>query len=371
MIKKVLIIYSGAKVWGGIETYLENLFNSYDRKKLELILVSLGDWELTKKLSGAKHKVVILPSTRIRFKTVSDIVDLVKRENANLLVSQGVVANYYARKAALKSNTPLVTTIHSDIEYDYPNELKKLAYKFSDRIVRKNTTRFITVSKYLKSELIKSGISSDVISVIYNGVVLNRNDKPKKSSSARGRTGSHRSNNKVILGSIGRLHYTKGYHNLIEAMNYLKEFPIKLVIHGDGEERKSLEELIKRNALDEVVSLPGYTKNVQRTLDDMDIFIQPSLMEGFGLAVIDAMNAGKPVIVTPVGSLPEIVADTKTGLITADTTPESLAVMIKTLVKNPELAKELAIAGQKEVAEKFSLDRWARETEKVYLETAK
>jgi glycosyltransferase involved in cell wall biosynthesis len=86
--------------------------------------------------------------------------------------------------------------------------------------------------------------------------------------------------------------------------------------------------------------------------------------------VIEAMVAGKPVIVTPVGSLPEIVTDTETGLITADTNPESLAIMIKTLVKNPELAKELALAGHKEVLEKYTLDKWIKETEKVYLETA-
>ncbi len=356
-VKRILVVYSGAKVWGGIETYLDNLFKFYDRKKLELVLVSLGCWELTEKLSKDKYKVIVLPVKRIRPRTISDIARLVASEEANLLVSQGVVANFYARKAAHKANVPLVTTIHSDLENEYPNELVKFLYRFSDRATRKYTTKFIAVSEFMKKRLTETGIVPEKISVVYNGVNGASFPEAKNQSSKK----------EITIGSVGRLHYVKGYHNLIEAMNYLKELPVKLVIYGEGEERKSLEELVQKNNLGEVVSLPGQEKDV----DKIDIYVQSSLSEGFGLTVIEAMLAGKPVIVTPVGSLPEIVTDTKTGLITADTNPESLALTIKTLVKNPELAKELALAGQKEATEKFTIDKWIRETEKVYLETAR
>ncbi|MDD5693095.1 MAG: glycosyltransferase family 4 protein [Patescibacteria group bacterium] len=362
--KKVLIIYSGAKIWGGIETYLENLFKYYDHDKLELVLVSMGEWELTNKLESQKYKVKSLSGKRIRFKTISEIAELTKAEKANLIVSQGVVANFYARLAAKKAKIPQLTTIHSNLEYDYPDGAIRLAYRLSDRLFRRNTSHFITVSKYLKDELVRSGISASKVTAIYNGI----DEEAIKSTSS-----SHMSTVKGLttVGSIGRFHYTKGYHNLIEAFTYLRELPVNLVIYGDGEERKSLEELIERLDLSDKVVLPGYTRNIGSVLANLNIYVQSSLMEGFGLTVIEAMLAGRPTIVTPVGSLPELVNDGKTGLITGDTEPESIAVAIKTLVENKELAKKLANEGQIEAKKKYSIKKWLNETEKVYLGATK
>jgi glycosyltransferase involved in cell wall biosynthesis len=356
--KKVLIVYSGAKVWGGIETYLENFFSSYDVQKIDPTLVSLGQWDLAKKITKSGSKVVILPGDRIRFKTISEISELAIMDRADLMVSQGVVANYYARKAAQKTSIPLVTTIHSDIEYDYPDDLIRFAYKISDRLVRKYTKSFIVVSEYLKRELIKSGVKKERIKVIYNGI------EPTK-------VATRRRNKIVTIGSIGRFHHTKGYHNLILACTYLKDLPIKLTIFGDGVEKTALVELVHNNDLSDIVVFPGYANDIGKALEKIDIFVQPSLMEGFGLTVVEAMMAGKPVIVTPVGSLPEIVIDGRNGLVTGDTSPEALATAIKTLIENPALARSLGKAAETEAKAKYSIDRWIRDTEKVFIEAAR
>jgi len=361
-IKKVLIIYSGARVWGGIETYLESLFKYYDKKKLEFVLVSLGEWELTEKLKSQNHKVECLLGKRIRLQTVSEIIEIAGKEQADLIVSQGVVANAYARLSAKKCSLPHLATIHSDINYDYPDQAKRILYKISDKQLRKVTKRYITVSKYLKVELMQSGVPGDKISVIYNGV---------DAESFRANSKKLKANSPIIIGSVGRFHYTKGYHNLIEAFTYLEDLPISLVLYGDGDEKNQLEELAKQLGLSDKVSFPGYTQDITEALEKIDIYIQPSLMEGFGLTVIEAMLAEKPVIVTPVGSLPELVTDGKTGLITGDTKPESIAVAIKTLFENKELAREVAKAGIVDVRKRFAVDKWIQSTEKIYLETAK
>jgi len=362
--KKVLIVYSGARVWGGIETYLESLFKYYDKKKLELVLVSLGEWELTNKLLISNNKCLILDKSRLRLKTVSEIIEIAGKEKADLIVSQGVVANAYARLSAKKCSLPHLATVHSDINYDYPDQAKRILYKISDKQLRKVTKRYITVSKYLKVELMQSGIPGDKVSVIYNGVdegVINLKVESKKTET----------NNSTVIGSIGRFHYTKGYHNLIEAFTYLKDLPISLILYGDGDEKKQLKELVKQLGLSDKVSFPGYTQDITEALEKIDIYIQPSLMEGFGLTVIEAMLAEKPVIVTPVGSLPELVTDGKTGLITGDTKPESIAVAIKTLFENKELAQKIAEAGIIDVRKRFAVEKWIQDTEKIYMETAK
>jgi len=355
--KKVLIVYSGARIWGGIETYLENLFKYYNRDKLELILVSLGEWDLTNMLESKKNKVKCLPSKRIRIKTISELAKLAELEKADLIVSQGVVANFYARLSSKKARKPHLATIHSNLEYDYPDGAIRLMYRFSDRMFRKNTSRYITVSKYLKKELVKSGVKASIITAIYNGV-----------DSGSVNTKVETKNKKITtIGSIGRFHYTKGYHNLIESFTFLKDLPVNLVIYGDGEEKKSLAELIDRLDLSEKITLPGYTRDIAQALNAIDIYVQSSLMEGFGLTVVEAMLAGKPTIVTPVGSLPELIVDGKTGLVTGDTKPESIATAIKVLVENKEMAEKIAKAGQVEANEKYSIEKWISETEKVYL----
>jgi len=378
--KKVLIVYSGARVWGGIETYLESLFKYYDKKKLKLVLVSLGEWELTKKLLISNNKCLILDKSRLRLKTVSEIIELAGKEKADLIVSQGVVANAYARLAARKCSLPHLATVHSDINYDYPDQAKRILYKISDKQLRNVTKRYITVSKYLKVELMQSGIPADKISVIYNGVdeeAIKLKVNPDVSDGKPGSRSKHRGskkleNNKITtVGSVGRFHYTKGYHNLIEAFAHLKDLPVNLVLYGDGEEKKQLEELTIQLGVSDKISFPGYTQDITEALEKIDIYIQPSLMEGFGLTVVEAMLAGKPVVVTPVGSLPELLTDGKTGLIAGDTKPESIAVAIKALLENKELAQKIALAGKIEAQKRFAIDRWIRDTEKVYMETAK
>jgi hypothetical protein len=170
-IARVAFLYSGGRSWGGIETYLANLFRLHDRSRLDLMLISLGEWELTRRLTeaGLAESLLILPPKRLRLRTVADLRTIVGREQVHLLVSQGTVANAYTRVAALLTRVPNLVVVHSDIALDYSG-LTRWAYKQSDRLLRPITRHYVAVSRHLKAKLVASGVASERVTVIYNGV---------------------------------------------------------------------------------------------------------------------------------------------------------------------------------------------------------
>ena len=96
------------------------------------------------------------------------------------------------------------------------------------------------------------------------------------------------------------------------------------------------------------------------------MLVLPSFREGLPVIVLEAMAAGKPVVATPVGGVPELVSEGKTGLIVPVGNVQALADAILRLIENPGLAREMGKAGLERVAAKFSLDRMLEETFRVY-----
>jgi glycosyltransferase involved in cell wall biosynthesis len=357
-IKRVAVLYSGAKHSGGIETYLENLFEYADPERVELTLFSIGDWELTKKLKVKKYNVKSFDGTRINPLTIYKIARSLKDGGYSLLVTQGTVANAYGRSASILCGVPTLTTLHSEKEGDYPNSIVRFIYETSDMVVRWRTKRYIAASEFLKDQAIASGVHPEKIEVVYNGVKAPRSYPKKKE------------NKRIVIGSISRLHPVKNFDALILAMDKLSKDGCDLKIWGEGEERRALETKIKDLGLLDNVSLPGYTKDIWGALSEVDIYVQPSLSEGFGISVVEAQLAGLPVVVCPGGALRELVENGRTGIIAKGFTANDIANAIFKYIENPKLAERCSGAGEESAARRFDIKGWAEKTIDVYLKTA-
>ncbi|HBG81375.1 TPA: hypothetical protein DDW69_00885 [candidate division CPR2 bacterium] len=363
--KKVAIIYSGAKYWGGIETYLAQLFKYADNKEAALILISLGDWPLVKAIKMIGGDVRVVSGARVRLTTVRDISSIIRDEGVSLIASQGVVANFYARLASRCTKISSLVTVHSELRNDYPKFLSRFIYVLSDRLLRGYTSKYITVSKYLKEKLSQSGIKPSQIKVIYNALedsLKGSNPFKKGSTLFKGKG--------VTIGSVGRLHKVKGYNNLIAAMGLLRDKEVNLVVWGEGEEKENIQNQIDELSLGSRVRLAGFAKDLGEALKETDIYVQSSISEGFGLAVLGAMMHEKPVIVTNAGALPEIVEDRKTGIILRENTPLAIADAIRELIDNPEFADKIGKNAAAHAKEKFNTKNWANETINTYLEAS-
>lgn len=354
---KVAVIYSGARHWGGIETYILHLFETVP-KDFEITLVSLGKWELAEKIAEAGGQVRYFSGARFRLKTIFEITSFLKKKNFSVISASGAVASAYGRAVSCVSGLPIVVTLHSIPEYDYPNKLYSLFHVFAARISRWRTSRYIVVSNYLKEQLLKEGVPSKKISVVYNGVpdIGVREKKP---------------GSEVVLGSMGRLHFAKGYQNLIGALVELDKSEVQLKIWGEGEERESLLNLVQSLGLGDRVSFEGFSSDPAGMLSEIDIYVQPSLSEGFGISVVEAMLAQKPVVVTAAGSLPELIENGKTGLVADGTSPEVLAAAITKQLNDPKSAETMAKASRAAALKRFNLQDFSSKTYSVFKEVTK
>jgi glycosyltransferase involved in cell wall biosynthesis len=170
-----------------------------------------------------------------------------------------------------------------------------------------------------------------------------------------------------IILSVAALHERKGLKYLIEGFTKVLEHnpKSKLIIVGEGPERKKLEKLIKSLNLDNDVLLIGEQKNIAKILKSSDLFVLPSIKEAFGLVLVEAMAVGLPVIGTNTGGIPEIIENNKCGRIVEPENSNELAKTIIELMDNAPIRQKLAYVGHHHV-KKFDVTEMVKKTEEIY-----
>jgi len=218
------------------------------------------------------------------------------------------------------------------------------------KIIYKNVDAFIYISNYVKTEKEKvfSALKKSEALVIYNGTNKLRVDK-----------GVHKNkNNNFSLLSVSSLISIKNINILIDMMHLLsvdKQQDIHLFIAGDGAQKEELQEEVKSKKLEHIVHFLGRQKAIGNLLENSDVLVHPCYIEGFGLSVVEAMMAEKPVIVSNSGALPEIVEHKKTGFLVNPFKAEDWKKAILELKKNKELANEIARNARVKAEKEFSV----------------
>jgi glycosyltransferase involved in cell wall biosynthesis len=170
-----------------------------------------------------------------------------------------------------------------------------------------------------------------------------------------------------IFGTAARLEPVKNIGLLIRAFAKLvKNDPcVRLQIAGDGAERPALVELTRVLRVEEYVRFLGWRTDMVKLLPNWHCFVLPSLSEGFGLAALEAMAAGLPVIASSVGGLPEFITHRYNGLHVAPNDMDALGSAMKELRTHPELCEALGTAARTKAAD-FSPQRQVEGIEEVY-----
>lgn len=153
-----------------------------------------------------------------------------------------------------------------------------------------------------------------------------------------------------VIGCMGRLSKLKGIEYLLESARILRERGTRVVIQiaGDGEESTGLRKKALELGISDHVKFLGTVDadELGRFFREIDIYVQPSLTESFGLAIVEAMSARLPVVATNVGGVPEVVEDGKTGILVQERNAEALARALDRLLKDPDLAYAMGCAGR-------------------------
>ena len=175
----------------------------------------------------------------------------------------------------------------------------------------------------------------------------------------------------ATIGTVCRLDEpTKGIAVLLAAISQLTAMkqlpPFQLVIIGEGRSAETLCRLRDDLGLSEVVIFAGLRRDVERILPLLDIFVLPSISEGFGIALLEAMASGCPVVATAVGGIPEIVSSTDTGLLVPAGDPASLAHALADLLCHQDKSQRLGKAGQEWACTQFSVSTMVTHHERLY-----
>lgn len=195
--------------------------------------------------------------------------------------------------------------------------------------------------------------------VIYNGIDLNRFCGP----------GISRSVPPFTIVSIGNLREKKNYTKAIEAFFILRErvsFDIRYIIAGEGVLLNALREQVERLGLESAVKFVGHVENIAGLLSDSDIFFMPSSSEGFGIAAVEAMASGLPVVASNIPGIGEVVgSDECCGLLVSPESPDLLADALQYLLKNRDHAYKMGTCGLERAAN-FSIERTIDEHLRAY-----
>ncbi len=209
----------------------------------------------------------------------------------------------------------------------------------------------VVVSEALKKQLIQLGVQPNRIKVIYNGF-----DFPKYQNLLP--LTKIRSNENFVVGTVCRLEKEKGIEFLLLAAQKAQAMipELRIIIVGEGNERKKLEWLAKNLQIDRMVQLVGFQKDTLSWIKDFDVFVLPSVFrESFGQTLVQALALERPVIASAIEGIPEIVLPQQTGLLVEPGKPDEIAQGLILLYQQPDLARQLAVNGRAYVEERFPL----------------
>ncbi|MGI8421996.1 MAG: glycosyltransferase family 4 protein [Gaiellaceae bacterium] len=263
--------------------------------------------------------------------------------DAEIVHTHLVHADLYG--ALARGSAALVSTKHND------DPFRTGPFRFAERAITRRASRVIAITEALRRFAVERvGLPAAKVDVVHYGL-----DKPPPAWAEN--AGLDLPENARVLLAISRLVPQKGLDMAVDALRAVRaEVPeAVLVVLGEGPERERLA--------GDGVFLPGRVGDVAAYLERAELLVHPARWEGFGLALLEAMLAGKPVVASRVSSIPEIVVDGETGLLVPPDDPAALSTAILRVLRDPG---RLGEAGRERARREFSVARMAERTVEVY-----
>jgi glycosyltransferase involved in cell wall biosynthesis len=272
---------------------------------------------------------------------------------------------FYAALARLIYSSPrLLFEEHGRF---YPEVKKKKRILVNKILISKLTHSFVAVSEDIRRRLVKyEGLNYGKIEVIYNGV------EPEAAVTVAERLELRREMgtgvDDFVVGTVGRLDPIKNLPLLVKSISCArKKHPnIRGLLVGDGPALGEIKALIDNAGLNGVIALPGYRTDARKLTQCMDLFALSSFSEGTSMALLEAMTAGTPVVVTAVGGNPEIVVAGETGWVVESDCKDELVAAILEASAHPAKTSRFGEAGRCRFQEMFTFDGMVRNYRTLY-----
>jgi glycosyltransferase involved in cell wall biosynthesis len=270
-----------------------------------------------------------------------------RREHADVVHTHLVHADVYG---AVAPGARLVSTKHNQ------DPFRAGAFRHVERALARRAARVIAISDAVRRFCVEDvGLPEDKVAVVHYGLDALPEAWAANPPLELGRP---------LLLAVSRLEAQKGLDTAVRALAQLPG--ATLLVLGEGPDREALEALASELGVSDRLLLPGRVGNVAALYEQADVLVHPARWEGFGLAMLEAMLAAKPVVAARAGSAPELVEDGRTGALVPVDDVEALVAAVSGLLADPARAALLGRAGLERARRDFSVARMAERTIATY-----
>ena len=301
----------------------------------------------------------------LNIRAPSRIARLLRSEGIEVVNAHGSHGSLACCLAARRARVPVVATFHTPVIGDAVSG-RKPRRALLGRLTRPAlmlADRVIAVSECSRRYLLALGFAEDHVETVHNGIDLRRYREADRAAARRELGVGDR---EVLFGFLGRLIEDKRPDLVLRAMKELaRGLPVRAFIAGEGPLRRRLSDLAAELDLGDRIMLTGFRSDTAALLAASDCLVAPSVREGLPIVLLEAMAAGRPVIASAVGGVPELVVDGECGRLL---TPDDLGGLVRAmreLAESPELRAEMGGAGQARVARGFTVTGNAGRVEAV------
>lgn len=359
----------GGMGFGGGEKYAFSLAEHLSGPRYTFHFVTHQESLFCQEARRRGYPVTVVDMTR-RFNPLSlyKLTRFFKDERIDLVHTNGARMNFYGRLAAHWAEVHhICSTVHNSL-YDYPIVgFKRAVYVKTDVWTARYAQRIITVAEALARDLRdKYGIPAEKILTIHNGIDLSELEPTRSREAVRDDLGIPPDS--PLVGAIGRMTHQKGFTYLLQALPALIERVPKTqcLLVGDGPLRGELErEAVQLGLLDRCI-FTGLRTDIPDLLTAIDVFVLPSLSEGFPMVLLEAMGMRQPVVATAVSGNPELIEHGRTGLLVSSADPPAITKAAAWLLEHPSEAEAMGQAARSVVEERFNVKNMLEKTEEVY-----
>lgn len=265
---------------------------------------------------------------------------------------------------------PSVSTIHV-LDKSAEKKSKVIRLKLRWFVLGKFCSRIIAVSEKTRTHHLKTGaLDPKKIITVYNGIDLSRFKDTNESQITKTKQALHLPLNRRIIITVAVLREPKGIQYMINALpKILEQIPdIHYLVVGDGEYGTSLKDLSTALSIQDHITFAGHRTDIPNLLACSDLFVLPTLGDALPTVLIEALAAGKPVVASDVGGVPEIIENGVNGVLVPPGDPSRLAVACLQLLKNKEQSNQMILAGRRTVWQRFDVDAQIKQLSNIYEE---
>lgn len=298
---------------------------------------------------------------------------LIRRERPQILHTHTAKAGTVGRVAALLAGSRrppiIVHTFHGHVLQGYFGRFRSLLFLLLERWLARSTTALIAVSPQVRDDLVALGVAPrERFVVIRLGIELDERVAGERNGRGESRRYLGIPGDRFAVGWIGRMTQVKRTDDVLVAFKLLRDSGVDAVLCmvGDGPDRPDLERRAAELGIVRHTLFLGYQEDVAQYYAAFDALVLPSSSEGTPVSAIEALAAGRPVVATRVGGVPDVVREGEDGFLVETGDTDELAERLGRLARDPELRERMGKHGRERVLPRYAVERLVSDVDELY-----